>query len=195
MNKILTMIVFTAMLISSLHSQEVVLAVGSAAPEIQFSEYGNNTSGLINWENFEEDVVLIDFWATWCAPCIKSIPHLNELSETFADSSVAFISLTYEPPHMIAPFLKKHPLKTIVASDADFTTFKAYNAWGIPMVAMINKARKIAGVVHPSELTADMVRDVLAGKIPATPQAKPWPDPAGAEEYFRSLIKPEPDKE
>lgn len=195
MKKKIMIIVLIAMFFGSLHSQEVVLAVGTAAPEIQFSQYNDDASGLTSWANFEEDVVLIDFWATWCAPCIKSIPHLNELSETFADSSVAFISLTYEPAHMITPFLRKHPLKTIVASDADFATFKAYNAWGIPMVAIVNKARKIAGVVHPSQLTADMIQEVLAGKTPATPQAKPWSDPAGAEEYFRSLVKPQPENE
>ncbi len=181
-------------LFTALYSQEVVLKVGTPAPDIQFSRLSDNANNLMDWNNIEEDVVLIDFWATWCAPCIKSIPHLNELSETFADSSVAFISLTYEPPHMITPFLRKHPLKTMVASDADFATFKAYNAWGIPMVAIVNSERKIAAVVHPSNLSANMIQEILAGKIPVTPQAKPWPDPAGAEEYFRSLIKPQPTK-
>ena len=39
-------------------------------------------------------VVLLDFWATWCAPCLESIPHLIELNEDFADQGLVILGLT-----------------------------------------------------------------------------------------------------
>lgn len=92
---------------------------------------------------------------------------------------------------MVKPFLEKYKLDTIIGIDNDFTMFKSYGAWGIPMVVIVNQKGRIASVIHPNYLTNGLIQEVLAGKIPTVKQAQAWPDPEGAEEYFRSLVKPE----
>ncbi len=59
------------------------------------------------------------------------------------------------------------------------------------MVVIVNQKGQIVSVIHPNYLTDELIHEVLAGKIPAVKQAEAWPDPEGAEEYFRSLVKPE----
>lgn len=44
----------------------------------------------------KEEVWVLDFWATWCGPCIVAVPHMKELQKKFADKSVRFISLSWD---------------------------------------------------------------------------------------------------
>ncbi len=176
----------------NLHGQNLPLKVGDKPPKLDFKRLKKAPSDEpLTWERLKNQVVIIDFWATWCPPCIKSFPHLNALSKEFSDKPVTFLSITYEPPNMVQPFLKKYRLDTIIGIDNDFTMFKSYGAWGIPMVVIVNQKGRIASVIHPNYLTSELIDEVLAGKIPQVEQAKAWPDPEGAEEYFRSLVKSE----
>lgn len=144
------------------------------------------------WEDFKGQVVLIDFWATWCTPCINSFPHINELVEKFKDEPVQFISLTYEPKELADKFFEKYELNSEIAIDNDFATFRALNGWAVPNVFMVNKRGKIVGRVHPEHLTEEAINQILAGKIPDLKQTKEDAfDPKGAEEYFRSMIEPQ----
>ena len=59
------------------------------------------------------------------------------------------------------------------------------------MIVIVNQKGQIASVIHPNYLTNELIHEVLAGKIPKVEQAQAWPDPEGAEEYFRSLVKPQ----
>jgi hypothetical protein len=56
------------------------------------------------------------------------------------------------------------------------------------MIVLVNKMGIIAGVIHPSKLTSSVIQTVLSGKTPAVEQEKGWPDPEGAETYFRSTV-------
>lgn len=171
-----------------LFPQDLVLKIGDPAPELNFYELGTPEK-MVSWQDYENQIIILDFWATWCPPCIEAIPHLNKLVEEFEDRPVKFISITYEPPHMLTSFLKKHPMKSTVAIDNDFAMFTSYKAWGIPMIAVIDRNQTIASMIHPTQLTAAVIEDALAGEPLTVEQAKGWPDPEGAEEYFRSLVK------
>jgi len=61
-------------------------------------------------ENYRGQAVLLDFWATWCKPCVKSMPALQKLHEQFAAKgfSVAGISTDENGRKAVEPFIKKH---------------------------------------------------------------------------------------
>ena len=160
---------------------------GDPRPEI--SVHRLDDGQVIPWEDMEGEVIVIDFWATWCAPCVEAFPDLNELAEHFADQPVRFVSVTYEPESKIRPFLLDHPLETTVAIDQDFQTFRSFKAWGIPAVYIFNSGGELVSVIHPEHLSEEIVEAVLEGQIPEVEQARGWPDPEGAEKYFRSLVE------
>ena len=163
--------------------------IGDEPPSLNYTPLTSQHEETRSWADYRNRVVIIDFWATWCPPCIESIPHLNELVAEFKMQPVTFLSITYESEEMVERFLQKHPMNTTVGIDHNFEMFKSYAAWGIPMIFIIDKNGKIAGTIHPKYLTADVIRSVLAGETPKVEQHAGWPDPDGAETYFRSLLK------
>jgi thiol-disulfide isomerase/thioredoxin len=58
----------------------------------------------------QHKVVVVDFYATWCGPCRKAIPHLNEIVEKYGND-LSIISLSIEKADVITPFMKNTEMK------------------------------------------------------------------------------------
>ncbi len=163
------------------------LQIGDPRPELHARSFSDGHS--LTWKELEGEVAVVDFWATWCAPCVEAFPKFNNLVETFADRPVRFVSVTYESESMIRPFLENHPLETTVALDDDFKSFRSFMAWGIPAVYIFNPGGDLVSVIHPEDLSRRLLEAVLLDQIPEVEQSRGWSDPEGAEEYFRSLAE------
>src|SRR5437867_1843503 len=71
-------------------------------------------------------VVLIDFWATWCLPCVMSLPTLQSYSDTFKEKPFTIIGVHYKSPGIrILPYLRDHNVRYPIAID-DGTTWRRY---------------------------------------------------------------------
>ena len=67
----------------------------------------------VSLEGLRGKVVILDFWATWCPPCVKEIPHFVELHEQYKDKGVEIvgISLDREGVNVVKPFVQKFQIK------------------------------------------------------------------------------------
>jgi len=141
-------------------------------------------------------VVVLEFWATWCGPCVAAIPHLNELADKFKDQPVQFIAITAEDEATIKPFLAKRPIHAWVALDTNRAMNTAYGIRAIPHTVILGKDGKIAAITYPAMLTEKHIHDLLAGK------KVDLPEPGAGEEtvanknenekppLFQVLIRP-----
>ncbi|MDI9641410.1 TlpA disulfide reductase family protein [Kamptonema cortianum] len=84
----------------------------------------------------EGKVVLYDFWATWCGPCRKSIPELNEWAEKFHRDLVV-IGITDEPVGTVKGFMNSTAMKYPVAIDSEKRMSKQIGVRGIPHVLVV----------------------------------------------------------
>ena len=55
----------------------------------------------VSLKQFKGNIVLLDFWATWCPPCRKSIPELVELQEKHKDKGLVVLGISVDDPHMV----------------------------------------------------------------------------------------------
>jgi thiol-disulfide isomerase/thioredoxin len=86
-------------------------------------------------------VVVVNFWATWCVPCIREIPSFNKLHNEFSKQGVAVLGVNgdNEDADRIRPFLKKHPMDYPVALGSEaFGT--QYNLDVLPVTLVFDRA-------------------------------------------------------
>lgn len=94
-------------------------------------------------------VVLIDFWATWCGPCRKLIPELNELAEKYKDDLVV-IGISDEKESVVKEFLGKTAVKYAIGIDASAKMKKELDVTGIPHVLVISSEGVVRWQGFPS---------------------------------------------
>ncbi len=142
------------------------LSIGDAAPELKLEELLQVPAKTeITWAALRGKVVLIEFWATWCSPCVEAFPHLNEMVDKLgSDKDFVFLSITDEKRDVVEPFLKKKPLKTWIGLDADRSASDAYGVFGIPHTVIVDRQGKIAGITFPEAVTVDVLRKVAKGE-------------------------------
>ncbi len=70
-----------------------VLNRATALPDISFHDPGKQE---LFWQDFEGQHVLVNFWATWCAPCVLELPSLNKLKDRFEDNGLKVIAISLD---------------------------------------------------------------------------------------------------
>ncbi|RZM30385.1 MAG: TlpA family protein disulfide reductase [Pedobacter sp.] len=82
------------------------IRVGQDLPEIKLDNVHNYPSTSLKTSDFRGKLIIIDFWASWCSPCISMLPEMDKLQKQFA-GKIQFISVTYQKDGEVAPIWKK----------------------------------------------------------------------------------------
>ena len=138
--------------------------VGKAAPPLNLSKILQAPADAsADWAALRGKVIVIDFWATWCGPCRKSIPHWNELVDDFKGRQVQFLAIADENEAVVALFLKKNPIHSWVGLDGvGQSTHDRYRIEGIPATVIVNQQGVVAAVTHPALLRPKDIEEVIA---------------------------------
>lgn len=169
-------------------SAEPTLHVGVEAPPITVDEWIRGEQ----IDRFEEGrIYVLDFWATWCGPCTRAIPHLTAVQKKHEkdDVHVVGIAIWQPDPGDVAPFVEKQgerlsyriardqipPLPGGVDSDSEEadrfrrsrgvmarTWMKAAGERGIPTVFIVDRAGRVAWIGHPDDLDAPLQK-IISG--------------------------------
>ena len=96
----------------------------------------------VNISNTDGKIILLNFWATWCPPCIKEIPDLQKLKKDFGTNvEVFFISVDSNFSEIVPKFLKKNNFSDLnIFNDQKLIISKKFNVKTMPTTIIINKS-------------------------------------------------------
>ncbi len=108
-------------------------------------------------------VVVLDFWATWCGPCMQTMPLVDSVIREFSEGEVDFVAVNMEEqPDQVKSILERHKMKMAVALDRDGAVAAKYAVTAIPQTVVIGRDGKVARLfVGGGKSTADSLRKAL----------------------------------
>jgi peroxiredoxin len=142
--------------------------LGAKAPDCKLTLLEGGAQKLADLK--DNKVVVIDFWALWCGPCVAALPKLDQVATKFANRDVAFFAVNSgDETAEVREFREKQKLKLPIAVDPKSELSKLFNADSIPMTVIIDKQGLVQVVNIGSgdnleKTLSDKIEAVLAGK-------------------------------
>jgi cytochrome c biogenesis protein CcmG, thiol:disulfide interchange protein DsbE len=136
MIKLVSCVVFLLVMHQNMHAQAVY--------NIELSDLDGNTITLDEMKG--EKLTVLDFWATWCHPCINFIPHLIKLADKFHDKGVNVIGVNEDSPRnrsKVKPFASSLGITYQVLLDTDQELQSNFFIDGLPTLLILDNNGKI----------------------------------------------------
>jgi thiol-disulfide isomerase/thioredoxin len=135
---------------------------GTEAPDFTSSLLDGNAFQL---SKLRGKVVVLDFWATWCGPCVQAMPVVTEVAQSMAESGVVVYAVNVgEQAEEINDFLKKVKINAPIVLDPESKVSGAYQTEAIPQTILIGKDGRIE-VVHIGFESLDEFRQQLTEQL------------------------------
>ena len=113
----------------------------SQAPTFNLPGVNNSQ---VNLADYRGKVVLVDFWASWCTPCIRSFPWMDGMVEKYGAQGFEIIAINMDQDAMLAEkFLSRYPNKLTIAFDPQGVVAEQYEIMGLPNSFILNKQGEI----------------------------------------------------
>jgi thiol-disulfide isomerase/thioredoxin len=155
-------LLFVMLLFASLTKAQ--LKAGDKAPRILITDWIANNPEK---KDIKGKFIVIDFWATWCAPCLESVPHMNDLVDKYkARKDLVFLAMTDEEKVKVEGLLKRVPFSSVVVSDMTRTTFNDFKIKNIPTCVVIDPEGRIKWIGHSSKVNSEIIDKILNGENP-----------------------------
>jgi thiol-disulfide isomerase/thioredoxin len=146
------------------------LAIGDPAPPIAVKEWIKGGPVDIS-AGKGKNIYVVEFWATWCAPCRETIPHMTDLQKKYRDRGVLVVGLTDEAPSLVKTFVQKmgEKMDYAVGIDEREKAFKAYmtpfDQDGIPHAFIVDKDGHLVWHGHPLGGLDKALEELTSGKF------------------------------
>jgi len=115
--------------------------VGQIAPSIQEKTIHGQDFDI---QDLRGKVVLIDFWGTWCPPCLAELPHLKEAYKKYHDKGFEIVSIALrDSPTIVKKFTKENNMKWIHLTDDEFQLAQLFQIKAVPTPILLNHTGKI----------------------------------------------------
>jgi cytochrome c biogenesis protein CcmG, thiol:disulfide interchange protein DsbE len=127
----------------------------AAAPDFQLSTFDGKSLRL---SDLRGQVVVLNFWASWCVPCREEQPSLVSVAQHYQTRGVTFVGVNIQDnAHDAAGFIRQYNIGYPVVSDPSGSVYINYGVVGMPETYVVSRdgriARKLVGPVDPADLS------------------------------------------
>jgi len=166
-NAVLILAVALTVGVSSIFAGGKSLKVGDTLPDLSaFGLVGKMPDAL------KGQVVLLDFWASWCGPCQQSFPVMDELHQKYSSKGLVILAINVdESAAAMKGFLQEHPVKFTILHDATKKLVSTANIGSMPTSLVIGRDGKVVSIhkgFHGQETANQYMAEVeklLAGTV------------------------------
>ncbi|WP_296316279.1 TIGR03435 family protein [Winogradskyella sp. UBA3174] len=159
MKNIILFLAVILCLFSCEDSVDITIAeIGKSAPDYTFTNILNSDSTAIALKDFKGKTVILEFWATWCGPCIPAMKKLDSLQTKFKDD-LEIITVSHEDNPRLERFIKTTGSKLRIVSDSTHNSFFKYKV--IPHSIIIDKEGIVRAITSPENITSDVIKTLI----------------------------------
>ncbi len=143
--------------------------VGKPAPDIELDLLDGKKFRL---SEHKGQIVVLDFWASWCGPCLQVMPQIDKVTHEFADQGVKLFAINLEEtPDKVKATLERLKLTTTVALDSNGRVAEKYGATSIPQTVIVDRNGKVARLfVGGGPRFGDQLRAALQAVLSDKPE-------------------------
>lgn len=144
-------------------AQGVTLKVGDSFPSIPVSNIMNAPVKSIDLaDNRDKKLYVLNFWGTWCSPCIPEMDELAKLQKANA-SKVQILAISDDSPQKLKTYLKNKPTTVWLATDTNYLFYNLFNLSSVSHSAIVDAERNIVALVKTHSVTQSLIDTLLAG--------------------------------
>ena len=160
MKIIIAFVLLQALCVSFANAGELAPVTGGAQPELSLTDVKGQQVSL---DQFRGRIVLVNFWASWCTPCIREMPSLLRLQDSFSDLPFSVLGVNVqEPERRVKLAIKRLRLDFPVLLDRDGDVFRTWAGVVLPTTFVVDAEGKTRYVVQgPIDWDRTDVQDVL----------------------------------
>ena len=144
---------------------------GQPAPDFTLDDLQGQSVSL---SDFKGQAVFLDFWASWCGPCIEAVPHLEELKQQTRDQKVVFLNISLDPADEWYQAVDEHGLTGVhvhAPGGRQSAVAQLYQVSGIPSYFLVGPDGRMDGRVgHVSDVeeVVSRIEKVASGQVPSS---------------------------
>ena len=144
---------------------------GQPAPDFTLDDLQGQSVSL---SDFSGQTVFLDFWASWCGPCIEAVPHLEEIKQRTRDQKVVFLNISLDPADEWHQAVEEHGLTGVhvhAPGGRQSAVAQLYQVGGIPSYFLVGPDGRMddrVGHVSDVEEVVSRIEKVASGQVPSS---------------------------
>ena len=128
---------------------------GAPAPTFTLQDLDGNTHNLTDYEG---QVVIINFWATWCEPCREEMPDLQEIYDDYRDDGLVILGINAdEPVDTVTAFVDEYNIDFPILLDTRPNVTRSYEVQAYPSTFFVDRDGRIRVDTYSGPLTASFI--------------------------------------
>ena len=161
-------VIFGSLFVFWLYNPPSKIKIGQLAPGFSLLDRQDKKISL---KDFSGKLVVLNFWATWCPPCLAEMPSLEKLYRRFSPAGMAVLAVNHDSSNLrrskeaVADFAKKVPLSFPVLYDMEGEASNLYGIYTLPQTFIVGRDGRIVAIVPGAQ---DWTSPEILNRIAAT---------------------------